>query len=72
MKILFPDSEQWQLVDYTDNIPIQNKEDDCGVFCCMYADCISNNCELYFLNENIEQKRLFIKDAIETKNYTNN
>ena len=63
----FPDSEQWQLLDHMDNILIQNKEHDCGVFCCMYADCISNNRELNFSYENIEQKRLFIKDAIETK-----
>ena len=72
MKILFPDSEQWQLVDYMNDIPIQNKEHDCGVFCCMYADCISNNRELNFSYEIIQQKRLFIKEAIETKNYTNN
>ena len=70
--VSFPDSKQWQLVYHTDDIPIQNNEHDCGVFCCMYADCISNNRELSFLNENIEQKRLFIKEAIETKNYTNN
>ena len=65
--VTFPDSKQWQLLDHMDDVPIQNKEHDCGVFCCMYADCMSNNRELYFLNENIEQKRLFIKDAIETK-----
>ena len=70
--VSFPDSEQWQLVNYTDDIPIQNKEHDCGVFCCMYADCISNNRELNFSYEIIQQKRLFIKEAIETKNYSNN
>ena len=57
----FLDSKQWQIVNHTDKIPMQNEEHDCGVFCCMYADCISNNHELYFSCENIEQKRRFIK-----------
>ena len=67
----FQDSEQWKLVDHTNEIPIQNKEHDCGVFCCMYADCISNDAELNFSNENIQQSRQFIKEAIETVNYIN-
>ena len=37
----------------------------------MYADCISNDCDLNFSNENIEQKRLVIKETIETDNYIN-
>ena len=65
--ISFPDSEQWQLVDYTDDIPIQNKEHDCGVFCCMYADCISNNRELNFSYEIIQQKRLLLKWRLKQK-----
>ena len=67
----FQNSKQWQLVDHTNEIPIQNKEHDCGVFCCMYADCISNDAEPKFLNENIQQSRQFIKEAIETVNYIN-
>ena len=59
----FPDSEQWNLVHHT--------EHDCGGFCGMYADCISNDCDLNFSNENIEQKRGFIKETIETDNYNN-
>ena len=30
-----------------------------------------NDCDLNFLNENIEQKRRFIKETIETDNYIN-
>ena len=67
----FPDSEQWNLLRNTNEIPIQKEEYDCGVFCCMYADCISNDSDLNFSNENIEQKRRFIKETIETDNYIN-
>ena len=67
----FPDSKQWNLVHHTNEIPIHNKEHDCGGFCCMYADCISNDCDLNFSNKNIEQKRRFIKETIETDNYIN-
>ena len=61
--IIISTSEQWNLVHHT--------EHDCGGFCGMYADCISNDCDLNFSNENIEQKRRFIKETIGTDNYIN-
>ena len=69
--VSFPQKEDWELVDRTNDIPIQRNEHDCGVFCCMYADYISNDRELNFSHEIIQQQRQFIKETIETINYTN-
>ena len=43
-------------VHHTNEILIQNKEHNCGIFCYMYADCISNGGKLNVSNENIQQK----------------
>ena len=59
--IIISTSEQWNLVHHTNEIPIHNEEHDCGGFCCMYADCISNDCHLNFSSENIEQKSDLLK-----------
>ena len=67
-------NSQWIIISRQhtmESCPSYNKEHDYGGFCCMYADCISNDCDLNFSNENIEQKRQFIKETIETDNYIN-
>ena len=69
--VSFLKKEDWELVDHTNDIPIQRNKHDCGVFCCMYADYISNDREPNFSHEIIQQQRQFIKETIETINYTN-
>jgi len=52
-----PDQDQWQLVCCTNDTPVQNNGNDCGVFTCMFADFLSTDCPLSFSQKHIHQCR---------------
>lgn len=48
------DKEQWEFIMYTDRLPLQENDYDCGVFVLMYADFITNDLPLVFGQEHME------------------
>ncbi|KAG7380690.1 hypothetical protein PHYPSEUDO_006919 [Phytophthora pseudosyringae] len=47
----------WELVDTTTNTPQQDNCHDCGVFTCLYAECLSLNKSLSFSQQDIPFNR---------------
>ena len=52
-----PDAEKWRVVGAETVVPWQNNGYDCGVFTCMYADFLSINLPLSFVQTHIDQCR---------------
>ncbi|KAI2509478.1 Ulp1 protease family [Fragilaria crotonensis] len=52
-----PDAEEWKLIPTRDDTPRQLNGFDCGVFTCMFADFLSNDCPLVFSQKHITQCR---------------
>jgi Ulp1 family protease len=48
------DKEQWTLITYTDGLPLQENDYDCGVFALMYADFITDDLPLVFGQQHME------------------
>jgi sentrin-specific protease 1 len=60
-----PDADKWDLVpSCTENTPQQVNGFDCGVFTCMNADFLSNDCRLAFRQTDINMCRNRIGIAI--------
>ena len=59
-----PDKDKWLLQDCKGDIPVQHNGYDCGVFCCMYAECIANDKPISFTQENIPMYRQMISTMI--------
>eukprot|EP00548_Thalassiothrix_antarctica_P018930 CAMPEP_0194187994 /NCGR_PEP_ID=MMETSP0154-20130528/53139_1 /TAXON_ID=1049557 /ORGANISM="Thalassiothrix antarctica, Strain L6-D1" /LENGTH=524 /DNA_ID=CAMNT_0038908091 /DNA_START=51 /DNA_END=1625 /DNA_ORIENTATION=- len=56
-KIPLPGKDEWKLVPTQNDTPRQENGFDCGVFTCMFADFLSNDCPLLFTQEHITQCR---------------
>jgi len=56
-KVPLPDIDEWKLVTTERACPSQRNGFDCGVFTCMFADFLSNDCPLLFSQEHITQCR---------------
>ena len=50
-------NNEWKTIPCDDNIQWQANEYDCGVFCCMYAECIATNSPLNFTQDDVTSKR---------------
>jgi sentrin-specific protease 1 len=63
-KKALPNAHQWTLVRCTADTPRQQNGFDCGVFTCMYADFLSQNCPLIFDQSHMPQCREHIALSI--------
>ena len=52
------------MIPCNDNIPWQANGYDCGVFCCMYAECVATNSTLNFTQDDVTLKRREIWNTI--------
>jgi sentrin-specific protease 1 len=52
-----PNEDEWRLIPCQKGTPRQLNGFDCGVFTCMFADFVSNDCPLMFSQEHINQCR---------------
>ena len=59
-----PYNNQRKTIPCDDNIPWQANGYDCGVFCCMYAECVAMNSTLNFTQDDVTSKRPKIWNTI--------
>ena len=60
-----PNSDKWQLIGHTSDIPQQTNGYDCGVFCIMFAEHNAMNLPLRFSQRDIPNKRERIVQMIQ-------